>query len=232
MDNILKISHVCKTRGKINVLNNVSFAIPKGSIFAFLGSNGAGKSTLIHILLKLMKPNSGEIMLENKLLHHLKNDGQIGVVFQDNTLDEDLSVYDNLMIRGSLYRIEKKRLKNNITHIVNLLSMESFLYKKYGECSGGQKRIAMIARAIIVEPKVLILDEPTTALDPKIRKTVWDVILKLNGEKNMTIFFSSHYLEEAYYAKYVCILNRGKILYEGETEQLLYQNGRKKLILK
>lgn len=232
MNDILKVNHISKKIKNLEILKNVSFTIPKGSIFAFLGPNGAGKSTLINILVALVQPNSGEIIIENNKINKTKNYSQIGIVFQDNTLDNDLSVYDNLIIRGSLYKIEKNKLKNNITKIIELLQMEDFINKKYGDCSGGQKRIASIARAIIVEPQVLILDEPTTALDPKIRRTLWNVILKLNKEKNMTIFFSSHYLEEAYYANYICILNKGKLLFEGKTEKLLNQRGRKKLVIK
>lgn len=232
MNNILRIDNINKSIKHTEILKNVSFNIPKGSIFAFLGPNGSGKSTLINILVELIKPSSGEFIIESNAFDNKKSYNKIGIVFQDNTLDEDLTVYDNLVIRGSLYKIDKKRLKNNIIKIIELLNMKEFVNKKYGECSGGQKRIAMIARAVIIEPSILILDEPTTALDPKIRKTVWNVILKLNKEKNMTIFFSSHYLEEAYYATYICILNKGKILFEGKTRNLLNQSGLKKLTIK
>ena len=179
----------------------------------------------------MLKPTSGKIILNssiNKNIHY----NQIGIVFQENTLDEELTIYENLIIRGSLYKIDNDKLKNNISKITKSLKMEGYINKKYKECSGGQKRIAMLARAIIIEPKILILDEPTTALDPNIRKTIWDILLKLNRKKNMTIFFSSHYLEEAYYANYICILNKGEILFEGETRKLLNQNGIKKLMIK
>lgn len=232
MNNILRVNHINKKIKNVEILKNVSFEIPRGSVFAFLGPNGAGKSTFINILVELIKPSSGEIVVERNIESKKSKYSQIGIVFQDNTLDDELTVYDNLMIRGSLYKIDKNKLKDNLIKIIKLLNMEDFVYQKYGECSGGQKRIAMIARAIIIEPSILILDEPTTALDPKIRKTVWNVILKLNQEKKMTIFFTSHYLEEAYYANYICILNKGKILFEGETEKLLSQNGLKKLIVK
>ncbi len=231
MNYSLKIDHVSKKIKNHDVLRNISFEIPKGSIFAFLGPNGAGKSTLINILVKLLRPTSGKVVLEN---NHKNNSHyhQVGIVFQENTLDDDLTVYDNLMIRGSLYKMDKSRLKNNITKIIETLHMEEFVHKKYRSCSGGQKRIAMIARAIIIEPSVLILDEPTTALDPNIRKTIWDTILELNTKTNMTIFFSSHYLEEAYFSNYICILDKGKILFEGKTQKLIHQNGIKKLIIK
>lgn len=232
MNNIVEVNNVEKKIKKTEILKHITFKIPKGCIFAFLGSNGAGKSTLINILVELIKPTSGEIIIKNSVTSSKKDYTQIGIVFQDNVLDDELTVYDNLMIRGSLYKIDKRVLKNNIVKIVELLNMEGFVNKKYGQCSGGQKRIAMIARAIIIEPSILILDEPTTALDPMIRRLVWNIILKLNKEKKMTIFFSSHYLEEAYYANYICILNKGKILFEGERDKLLSQNGIKKLIIK
>lgn len=232
MNYILKIDSMSKKIKNTDILKNISFEIPKGSIFAFLGPNGAGKSTLINILVNLLKPTSGKILLANTNIDNNRNYSQIGIVFQGNTLDEDLTVYDNLIIRGSLYKIDKNRLRNNITKIIKVLNMEKFINKKYKECSGGQKRVAMIARAIIIEPSILILDEPTTALDPNIRKTIWDILLKLNKKRNMTIFFSSHYLEEAYYANYICILNKGEILFEGKTQKLINQNDIKKLIIK
>lgn len=232
MNNIVKVNNVNKKVKDMEILKNISFKIPKGCIFAFLGANGAGKSTLISILVELIKPTSGEIIIENNGANNKNNYSKIGIVFQDNVLDDELTVYDNLMIRGSLYKIDKKVLKNNVVKIIELLNMEGFINKKYGQCSGGQKRIAMIARAVIIEPSILVLDEPTVALDPMIRKMVWDIILKLNKEKEMTIFFSSHYLEEAYYANYICILNKGKILFEGERDKLLSQSKIKKLIIK
>lgn len=232
MNNIVKVNNVNKKVKDMEILKNISFKIPKGCIFAFLGANGAGKSTLISILVELIKPTSGEIIIENNGINNKNNYSKIGIVFQDNVLDDELTVYDNLMIRGSLYKIDKKVLKNNVVKIIELLNMEGFINKKYGQCSGGQKRIAMIARAVIIEPSILILDEPTVALDPMIRKMVWDIILKLNKEKEMTIFFSSHYLEEAYYANYLCILSKGKILFEGERDKLLSQSKIKKLIIK
>lgn len=231
MNYSLKIDHISKKIKNHDILKNISFEIPKGSIFSFLGPNGAGKSTLINILVKLLKPTSGKVVLENNHKNN-KHYQQVGIVFQENTLDDDLTVYDNLMIRGSLYKMDKNRLKNNITKIIETLHMKEFVYKKYRACSGGQKRIAMIARAIIIEPSVLILDEPTTALDSNIRKTIWDTILELNRKTNTTIFFSSHYLEEAYFSNYICILDKGKILFEGKTQNLVHQNGIKKLIIK
>lgn len=232
MNYVLKIDNISKKKKNTEILKNVSFEIPKGSIFAFLGPNGAGKSTLINILAELLKPTSGKIIIEKKHTKSNEKYSQMGIVFQENTLDDDLTIYENLIIRGSLYKIDKNRLKSNITQIIKTLHMENFIYKKYKQCSGGQKRIAMIARSIIIEPSILILDEPTTALDPNIRKTIWDILIKLNKEKNMTIFFSSHYLEEAYYANHICILDKGKIRFEGKIENLLNQSGLKKLIIK
>jgi len=231
MSDILKAINIHKQIKDIEILKNLSFSIPRGSIFAFLGPNGAGKSTFINILVQLIQPSSGEIILDRSSGNKEKSYREIGIVFQDNTLDDELTVYDNLVIRGSLYLLDKNRLQENICKMIKLFHMEDFVYQKYGACSGGQKRIAMIARAVIVEPSILILDEPTNALDPKMRRAVWDVILKLNRERGMTIFFSSHYLEEAKYANYICILNKGKIVFEGEKEKLLMQNKTKKLMI-
>ena len=149
----------------------------------------------------------------------LKN--KIGVVFQENTFDDELTIYENMMIRGKLYNIKKKILEKRILDITTELGINSFLHRKYKYCSGGQKRIAMIARALLMDPEIIIMDEPTTALDIETRRKLWDFLLKLNKEKNVTIFFSSHYIEEADVATNLCILKAGKIFFNGTYEYLI-----------
>jgi len=217
LNSILILENIKKKFNHDIVLNDVSFDIPKGSIFAFLGSNGAGKSTLLNIIIQILLPTSGKILMNGGNI--LKN--KIGVVFQENTFDDELTVYENMMIRGKLYNIKKKTLEKRILDITTELGINSFLYTKYKYCSGGQKRIAMIARALLMDPEIIIMDEPTTALDIETRRKLWDFLLRLNKEKNVTIFFSSHYIEEAEVATNLCILKAGKIIFNGTYEYLI-----------
>ena len=150
-------------------------------------------------------------------------------MFQENTFDEELSIYENMMIRGRLYHIKKKVLEKRILELSKQLGMDSFLYREYKVCSGGQKRIAMIARALIMNPSIVIMDEATTAIDIETRRKVWDFLLKLNREKGVTIFFSSHYIEEADIASNICILKSGKIIFSGTYQQLISNYSRKQL---
>lgn len=225
MDSILTLDNIKKQFNHTAVLKGITFEIPRGSIFAFLGSNGAGKSTLLNIILQILLPTSGKVMMNGKKI--LKD--KIGVVFQENTLDDELTVYDNLMIRGSLYNINKKDLEKKIFELAKELGISSFLHAKYKCCSGGQKRIAMIARAILMNPEIIIMDEATTALDIETRKKVWDFLLKLNKEKRVTIFFSSHYIEEAEIATNLCILKSGKIIFNGTYQELISNYSKKQL---
>lgn len=225
MNSILTLQNVKKEFNNKVVLKDVSFDIPKGSIFAFLGANGAGKSTLLNIIMQILLPTSGEILMNDKKVLKYK----IGVVFQENTFDDELTIYENMMIRGSLYNLKNKELDKKILELAKELGINSFLYTKYKFCSGGQKRIAMIARALLMDPEIIIMDEPTTALDIETRKKVWDFLLRLNKEKNVTIFFSSHYIEEADVATNLCILKSGKIIFNGTYQDLISYYSKKHL---
>lgn len=225
LSSILSLRRIKKNFGSTQVLKDVSFDIPKGSIFAFLGANGAGKSTLLNIIMQILLPTSGKVLMNGKsILNH-----EVGIVFQENTFDEDLTIYENMMIRGRLYHIKRKVLEKRILKLSKELGMDSFVYKKYKHCSGGQKRIAMIARAFIMNPSIIIMDEATTALDIETRRKVWDFLLKLNREKGVTIFFSSHYIEEADIATNICILKSGKIIFSGTYQELISNYSRKQL---
>lgn len=225
MGSILSLKDIKKDFGSTSVLKGVSFDIPKGSIFAFLGANGAGKSTLLNIIMQILLPTSGKVFMNGEVI--LKE--KIGVVFQENTFDEELSIYENMMLRGRLYGIKKKVLEKRILELSRELGMDSFLYRKYKVCSGGQKRIAMIARALVMNPSIVIMDEATTAIDIETRRKVWEFLLKLNREKGVTIFFSSHYIEEADIATNICILKSGKIIFSGTYQQLISNYSRKQL---
>lgn len=225
MNSIITLKSIKKEYKDKVVLKDVSFKIPKGSIFAFLGSNGAEKSTLLNIIIQILLPTSEKVLMNNDKV--LKE--KIGIVFQENTLDEELTIYENLMIRGKLYSIKKDLLHKRIIELSKKLGITNFLHTKYKYCSGGQKRISMIARALIMEPELLIMDEATTALDIKTRKKLWNFLLNLNKEKKLTIFFSSHYIEEAENATNLCILKNGNIIFNGSYNDLIRKYSNKQL---
>lgn len=227
-DIILLLENIKKEFSHKEILKDVSFTVPKGSVFALLGTNGAGKSTLLNIIMQIFFPTSGRVLMNGEKL--LKK--QVGVVFQENTFDDDLTIYENLMIRGRLYSIKKEELQRRIQWFSKVLGMNNFLHKKYKLCSGGQKRISMIVRALIINPDIVIMDEPTTALDIETRKKVWDFLLQLNQKKCVTIFFSSHYIEEANIASNLCILKSGKIVFSGTYQELVSKYSKKHLNVK
>lgn len=217
---MIVIEKLKKSYGLIDAVKNISFQVEKGSFFAFLGPNGAGKSTTINILCTLLEKNSGNIQIEKYELgkedDHIRK--LIGVVFQQYMLDRKLTIRQNLMIRGSFYHLSKDEIQKRIHNLQILLNID-YLDQAYGTLSGGQKRRADIARALIHEPQILILDEPTTGLDPKTRKDVWEVIDTLR-KKKMTIFLTTHYMEEAANADKIVIINKGEIVAEGSPDQL------------
>lgn len=219
--NYLEVRNLNKFYGELHAVKDVSFNVKKGAFFAFLGPNGAGKSTTINIITTLLSKNTGEIILDGYDIEENVEEirKKIGIVFQTNMLDTRLSVKENLLIRGGFYKIPIKELNKKIDNLVIELSMNGFINQKYGKLSGGQKRRADIARALIHEPELLILDEPTTGLDPKTRKDVWIYIEKLRKRK-MTIFLTTHYMEEASKASDVVIINDGKVVAQGSPEVL------------
>lgn len=198
------------------------FRVKEGELFAFLGVNGAGKSTTINIMCGQLSKDSGSVIIDDadldKNLNHIK--GTLGVVFQNSVLDSALSVYDNLQSRAALYGITGVAFKERLSELAKLLDFEDLLKRTVGKLSGGQRRRIDIARALINRPKILILDEPTTGLDPQTRKTLWNVISDLRKNENMTVFLTTHYMEEAAEADYVVILDSGKISAEGTPLEL------------
>lgn len=218
----LKIEHLCKSYGEIKAVDDISFEVVKGSLFAFLGINGAGKSTTINITCSILDKDSGKIYVDGYDLDdnstHIKS--QIGIVFQTSVLDKDLTVKQNLDIRTSFYSLSKAEKKKNIADIIELLELGSILNKPVRNLSGGQMRRVDIARAMVHRPKLLILDEPTTGLDPKTRMIVWALIDKIRAETGMTVFLTTHYLEEAELATDVVIMDKGKIIAHGTPNEL------------
>ena len=222
MQNAIEIKHLSKSFGDIKAVQDISFGVKEGELFAFLGVNGAGKSTTISIICGQLQKDCGEIIIDGYPLdthpEHMKT--TLGVVFQDSVLDKALSVYDNLECRAALYGIEGEDFKNRLDELVTLLDFKDLLKRTVGKLSGGQRRRIDIARALLNNPKILILDEPTTGLDPQTRKLLWDVISALRKKENMTVFLTTHYMEEAADADYVVILDGGKISAEGTPLQL------------
>lgn len=222
MEHIIEIKNLHKRFNDVHAVNNLSFHVNKGELFAFLGVNGAGKSTTISILCGTLKKDSGEIYVEghnaDTEMDQIKD--TIGVVFQNSVLDGCLSVKDNLYARASLYGLYGKEAKKRIEELAELLDFKDLMNRIVGKLSGGQRRRIDIARALLHHPKILILDEPTTGLDPKTRKLLWEVVEKCRKEENMTVFLTTHYMEEAADADYVIILDSGRIVVEGTPLEL------------
>ena len=219
---IIEVSNLKKSYGDIEAVKGIDFYVDEGSLFAFLGLNGAGKSTTIDMMCTFLKADSGKIKIDNYEVN--KDDDKIksliGVVFQDSVLDDLLTVKENLKVRSKLYNMSKSEFDKNLEEIAHVTSINDFLNRQYGKLSGGQRRRADIARALINKPKILFLDEPTTGLDPNSRKSVWDMIRRLQEENNMTVFLTTHYMEEAAKADYIIIMNKGKIEAKGTTYEL------------
>ena len=221
-DAIIKISHLNKSFGDIKAVNDISFQVQKGELFAFLGVNGAGKSTTISIICGQLHKDSGNVQIQGTDLERLgKTVGEkLGVVFQDSVLDKPLTVRENLKSRAALYGITGKVFEKRLQELVEILDFADYLNRPVGKLSGGQRRRIDIARALLHRPEILILDEPTTGLDPQTRIRIWDVIEKLRVDENLTVFLTTHYMEEAANAGYVIILDKGRIVAEGTPFEL------------
>lgn len=219
---ILDVKDLDKSFGDVHAVNSISFKVKKGELFAFLGVNGAGKSTTISIICGLLKKDKGTVLVDGSDIDHGldKVSKTLGVVFQSSALDKPMSVKDNLRSRAALYGIYGKEFKNRLDELATMLDFKKLLNRKVGKLSGGQKRKIDIARALIHKPKILILDEPTTGLDPQTRKIIWNVMDDLREKENMTIFLTTHYMEEASDADYVVILDRGQIVARGTPVEL------------
>lgn len=222
---IIKIENLEKSFGKIKAVRKINLEVYEGSLFAFLGINGAGKSTTISMMYGGLKIDSGRITIcgQDVATHLDKIKNQIGVVFQDSVLDKTLTVYENLKFRAGFYGIFGQDFKARYQELEKLFDLAEIKNQKIQKLSGGQKRRVDIARAIIHQPKILILDEPTTGLDPGTRSKVWRIISKLREDFKMTIFLTTHYMEEAADADYATILDKGRIIAEGTPLELKTQ---------
>lgn len=226
MANIIEVKNLTKTFGEFVAVKDVSFSVEEGGIFAFLGPNGAGKSTTIKMLTTLLHPTSGTIfinghdpMMEPDLVRH-----SFGIVFQDPSLDEDLTALENLELHGALYRVPKETLTKRIDELLTLVELSDRRDDFVRDFSGGMKRRLEIARGLLHHPKIIFLDEPTLGLDPQTRNHLWSYVQKLNTEEGVTVFFTTHYMEEAdRIAKTIAIIDHGVIVTQGSSEELKRQ---------
>ncbi len=233
MDQIIRIENLSKSYGDVQAVKDLSFFVEKGKLFAFLGPNGAGKSTTIDIICTFLKPNAGTVHVNGFTLG--KQDDEIrqsiGVVFQDGLLDNLLTVEENLYVRGALYGLTGKGLKEAVSYAITSVGIQPIVGRRYGKLSGGQRRRADIARALLTRPQILFLDEPTTGLDPHTRRAVWDTIQALQKSTGMTVFLTTHYMEEADSADYVIVIDNGRIAAKGTPMALCAQYAQDKLRL-
>lgn len=222
MSRIIEVESLKKSYGDVEAVKGISFYVESGKLFAFLGPNGAGKSTTIDIICTFLRPDSGRVTVDGFELG--KQDDQIrraiGAVFQDGLLDKRLSVEENLICRGAMYGLRGQGLKKAVDRAICAVGVEQYAKRRYGELSGGQRRRCDIARALVHTPKILFMDEPTTGLDPQTRKSVWDTILRLQKENEMTVFLTTHYMEEAVGADYVIVVDNGEISASGTPAYL------------
>ncbi len=214
MENIVEIKHLKKYFKEVKAVDDISFVIKKGELFAFLGLNGAGKSTTINIICSAIEKDSGEVYVDGLSIDKDMKEitSKIGVVFQNSVLDSKLTVKENLRYRAGLYDLTKSQFQENLEYLSEHLEFKDILNRPLCKLSGGQKRRIDIARALIHNPKILILDEPTTGLDPKTRILVWNLINEFRKEKELTVLLTTHYMEEASEADYVVIIDSGKVV--------------------
>jgi len=214
MNSIIQVKNFTKKYGDFTAVNDISFDVEEGTIFAFLGPNGAGKSTTINTLCTIFEKTSGTLIIDGKDVTAQKSEvrSTIGVVFQDSTLDAKMTIDENLKMHCVFYNIPKKEVEERIQFVLNLVDLLAERKKLVGALSGGMKRRVEIARGLIHYPKVLFLDEPTTGLDPQTRAHIWEYIVKLQKERNITIFLTTHYMEEAEICNKIAIMDGGVIV--------------------
>jgi len=218
----IEIKNLTKRYGNFTAVNNISFDVEAGSMIGFLGVNGAGKSTTINMLSTILTPDGGEVNVCGYRLgkQDMEIRKSIGVVYQSNVLDDLLTVKENLVLRATIAGLSKEKINKRLSELSDLLKLESILNKKYQLLSGGQKRRCEIALALMHSPKILFLDEPTTGLDPATRIDVWEAVKLLRKTEDMTVFLTTHYMEEAATADKIVIIDKGEILAEGTPFEL------------
>ncbi|HNX13403.1 MAG TPA: ABC transporter ATP-binding protein [Oscillospiraceae bacterium] len=233
MEKIIEVKGLHKSYGEVHAVKGIDFYVEKGKLFAFLGPNGAGKSTTIDVICTFLKQDEGAVTVDGRTVG--KDDrtirNEIGAVFQDGLLDQLLTIEENLKCRGSLYGLKGKALSAAVKRTAEITGVTELLKRPYGKLSGGQRRRCDIARALINTPKILFLDEPTTGLDPQTRKSVWETVTKIQKESGMTVFMTTHYMEEAAGADYVIIIDNGEISAKGTPAELKEKYSKDRLVL-
>ena len=231
-ENIIEVKNLVKKFKDFTAVDDISFSVKKGEIFAFLGPNGAGKSTTIKILTTLLNPTSGEIEVNG----HNPNKNQdgvrksFGIVFQDPSLDDDMTALENMQLHAALYNVSKEYRNKRIEELLNFVELWDRKDNLVKTFSGGMKRRLEIARGLLHHPKILFLDEPTLGLDPQTRNHMWKYVTDLSKQENMTIFFTTHYMEEAEkIAKRIAIIDHGKIIAVGSPKELMKKTETKSL---
>lgn len=225
MDPIIQVERFSKRYGNFTAVDDISFTVDEGSIFAFLGPNGAGKSTTINTLCTILDKTEGTLTING---HDVSRDRglvrkDIGIVFQDSTLDARMTVEENLKYHCAFYQVPKNEVRERVAFALDLVELTDWRRAAVGSLSGGMKRRAEIARGLVHDPKVLFLDEPTTGLDPQTRANVWEYIQRLQKQKNMTIFLTTHYMDEAEVCSKVVIMDHGKIVAHDTPENLKHE---------
>lgn len=222
MEKVIQVKGLQKHYGLVHAVKGIDFYVEKGKLFAFLGPNGAGKSTTINMITTLLSVDEGSIEIDGKRVG--KDDAairdRIGIVFQDHFLDALLTVEENLLTRASFYGGTKQEIKERVHDAMKVVDIVDLAKRPYGKLSGGQRRRTDIARALVNRPDILFLDEPTTGLDPQTRKVVWETIRQLQFQLGMTVFLTTHYMEEAAVADYVVVIDDGVIAAKGTPDQL------------
>ena len=232
MENIIEVKNLTKKYKDFVAVDNIDFEVKKGEIFAFLGPNGAGKTTTIKILTTLLEPTSGQISLNgfSPIKDQAKVRKSFGIVFQDSSLDEELTVWENMEFHGVLYQVPKALRRQRIDELLKFVELYDRRHDLVKTFSGGQKRRLEIARGLLHHPKIFFLDEPTLGLDPQTRNHIWSYIQNLNQKEGITVFFTTHYMEEAErVASKVAIIDHGKILIQGSPKELIEKSGKKNL---
>ena len=232
-ENIIEVEHLEKSYANIRAVKDISFAVEKGEMFSFLGVNGAGKSTTVNILCTLLKKDAGSVRIAGHDLDSAPNAIRplLGVVFQGSLLDDLLTVRENLKVRAACYGIRGKKWLARLAQLEELLDLGEILDRPFGRLSGGQRRRADIARGLVNEPQLLFLDEPTTGLDPQTRKSVWETVARLRHETGMTVFLTTHYMEEANASDRVIIIDGGELVADDTPAQLKNRYSRNYLYL-
>ena len=230
---VIEVKNLVKRYGNLTAVDGISFTVEEGALFAFLGPNGAGKSTTINVLCTTLQKNDGEVFVNGFEVGRRDDDVRrsIGVVFQHSVLDDLLTVRENLDVRASFYGIKGGALKKRVDYLIDVIGLGDFIDRRYGKLSGGQRRRADVARALVSTPKILFLDEPTTGLDPQTRLRVWSSIHEMQRRDRMTVFMTTHYMEEAAEADDVAIINGGKIAAHGTPAALKEQYSSDTLII-